>query len=106
MWGFKNRLTKIGEGQFQCPVCHVHGSYTVSKLRRWFTLFWIPLIPGKVRAHVVTCGTCASTFPETVLDMAAARVGDDALTAVGKEFAAPTTVPWAPPSGPPGYSNN
>lgn len=100
MWGFKNRLTKIGAGEFLCPVCRVQRSYTLSKLRRWFTLFWVPLVPGKVKAHVVKCDTCAATFDETVLG------GQPASPMVASAIGAPTTVPWAPPSSPPGYTNN
>ena len=89
IFGFRNRSTKIGDGQFHCPTCGVQRRYTLRAVRRWFTLFWVPLVPGKVSARVVTCDVCASVFQESVLTLLA-----------------PATTLWAPPSGPAGRSQN
>jgi uncharacterized tellurite resistance protein B-like protein len=70
IWGWRSRLQAIGEGTFHCPNCQADRQYDHRQARRWFTLFWIPLIPLKVLGTFVECRTCKSGYDERVLTMA------------------------------------
>jgi hypothetical protein len=45
IWGSRAIKRKIGEGMFFCPRCGADREYAMQKVRRWFTLFFIPLFP-------------------------------------------------------------
>jgi len=70
IWGFKARLKSIGTGgTFHCPHCGVDRQYQHREARRWFTLFWIPLIPLKVLGTFIECTACQSSYDERVLTL-------------------------------------
>jgi tellurite resistance protein len=56
-----------GEGVFHCPNCGGDRQYRQRVGRRWFTLFFIPVIPLNKVAEVVQCGTCGKRFNLGVL---------------------------------------
>lgn len=68
IWGFRVRLN-LGEAvAFFCPTCGGDRAGRRGVARRWFTFFWIPLIPLKVVGELVQCDTCATQFDAGVLD--------------------------------------
>lgn len=69
IWGFKILFKTIGEGQFHCPSCGSDRRYEHRQGRRWFTLFWIPIIPLKVAGSIVQCGVCKKKYNENVLQL-------------------------------------
>ena len=69
IWGFKVRRKTTGSVAFFCPRCGGDRNALVQSARRWFTFFWIPIIPLKQLGTVVTCGTCQTSFDEQVLDL-------------------------------------
>ena len=69
IWGWKSRLKTIGQGTFHCPNCQADRQYEHREARRWFTLFWIPLIPLKVLGTFIECATCRQGYDERVLTM-------------------------------------
>lgn len=69
IWGWKSRLKSLGQGTFHCPHCQADRQYDHRQARRWFTLFWIPLIPLKVLGTFIECTTCTSGYDERVLTM-------------------------------------
>lgn len=54
-------------GSFYCPQCRDTCSYEKKSVRRFFTLFFIPVIPLDQIGEYVECAGCAGTFKETVL---------------------------------------
>lgn len=48
--------------------------------RRWFTFFWIPLIPLKIIGEYIECSSCQSTYEPRVLDMPTTAHVEDQLT--------------------------
>lgn len=69
VWGWRSRSKTMGQGSFHCPHCGVDRTYDHRQARRWFTLFWIPIIPLKVLGTFVECTVCKKGFDERVLSM-------------------------------------
>jgi hypothetical protein len=69
LFGTRGRWSRKSEsGQFACPSCGGDRAWVRSVLRRWFTLFFIPLFPfGKTVAEAVQCTTCNKRFDRDVL---------------------------------------
>lgn len=40
-----------------CPNCGNHVTFRLLEMRNWFSLFFVPLVPGRAR-HVVLCPIC------------------------------------------------
>jgi tellurite resistance protein len=54
-------------GQFYCPDCDGEKPYLHRKVRRFFTLYFIPLIPLDLLGEYIECQTCTSTYKPSVL---------------------------------------
>lgn len=57
----------IGEGRFACPNCGGDRDYEHRTARRFFTLFFVPVIPLDKVGEVVRCQTCRVRFDPAVL---------------------------------------
>lgn len=57
----------IGAGTFHCPNCGGDREYEHRNARRFFTLFFIPVIPLNKVGEVVRCNTCRTRFDPVVL---------------------------------------
>jgi uncharacterized tellurite resistance protein B-like protein len=69
IFGTRVRATAVSTGEFFCPRCGADRSYVLQRLRRWFTLFFLPIFPmGKSLGEQVKCSTCAGTFRPEVLN--------------------------------------
>ena len=66
IFGFKVRLTTVESLVFFCPGCGGDRSGAKRSARRWFTLFWIPVIPLNRVGDVVECETCHNRFDSVV----------------------------------------
>jgi uncharacterized tellurite resistance protein B-like protein len=55
-------------GQFHCPSCGPGKRYDHKQVRRFFTLYFIPLIPLDLLGEFVECRTCTGTYKKEVLD--------------------------------------
>lgn len=61
-------LTPVVETKpFHCPHCRSQRNGTVRAMNRWFTLYFIPIIPLGTRGHYVTCEYCSGEFSTDVL---------------------------------------
>ena len=60
-------LNKGKPGQFFCPGCDGRRSYQGRKVQRFFTLYFIPLIPLDVLQEMVQCLTCKQNYKPAVL---------------------------------------
>lgn len=68
IWGWKVRFKTLAEGVFFCQVCGGDRPYHLRQGRRWFTFFWLPLIPlNNVGEQFVECQTCKTAYKESVL---------------------------------------
>jgi hypothetical protein len=57
IFGWRTTLAHVATLLVQCSHCQTPAAHHVRKLRRWFTLFFIPLIPYKT-VHYTTCTYC------------------------------------------------
>ena len=67
IWGFRTIFRKIAEGVFHCPQEDSDRPYHLKVAQRFFTLFFIPLIPLKKHGEVVECQSCKSKYDPSVL---------------------------------------
>jgi len=69
IFGFRARAKNVGHGEFFCAHCGADRSYVLQHIRRWFTLFFIPIFPaGRVLGEQVKCTTCGSAYRPDVLN--------------------------------------
>ncbi|HPF38335.1 MAG TPA: hypothetical protein P5081_15945 [Phycisphaerae bacterium] len=67
IFGFRSVTLGGDQGSFFCPQCGQQRYYLRKRIRRFFTLFFIPLIPLDVLAEYVECLSCRGTFrPEAL----------------------------------------
>ena len=57
------------EGQFHCPQCNSSQHYRHRSVRRFFTLYFIPLIPLDKLGEYVECSSCRNTYIKRILEM-------------------------------------
>jgi hypothetical protein len=70
IFGTRGRISTMDGGQFYCPRCGGDRDYTRKGVRRWFTLFFIPIVPmGAARNLRIVCSTCGGAFNEQVLSL-------------------------------------
>ena len=51
-----------GRGNFYCPGCGPDATYAHKKVQRFFTLYFIPLIPLDVVGEYIQCERCGGEF--------------------------------------------
>lgn len=69
IYGTRGIRYKHREGQFFCPACHAQQAYVHRRVRRFFTLYFIPLIPLTLANEYVECQRCTGTFKLEVLQL-------------------------------------
>jgi uncharacterized tellurite resistance protein B-like protein len=62
-------LTLTGtSGVFNCPNCGGENPYNERIVRRFFTLYWIPLIPLNRLGDFIECKSCKHAYEQDVLE--------------------------------------
>lgn len=77
IFGFRIRFRDVSHHTFACPGCGADRQGILQEARRWFALFFIPIIPMGVIGRQVRCTTCNRTFRPEVLDHPTAAVVQD-----------------------------
>ncbi|NUR58358.1 MAG: zinc-ribbon domain-containing protein [Catenulispora sp.] len=67
VWGWRTVFRVVGSGVFSCPSCGADRNYERRRAQRFFTLFFIPLIPLKTLGEFIRCTACKNDFRESVL---------------------------------------
>lgn len=70
IWGWKSIRRQVGSGVFACPSEETERAYWVYRVRSWFTVFSIPLIPVRVLAEQVECFCCGRVYDRESLGLA------------------------------------
>jgi len=68
IFGTRGVTSSTGSGTFFCPRCRAETPYSQKRVRRFFTLYFIPLIPMDQLGEYVECGRCRGTYALEVLD--------------------------------------
>ena len=68
IWGSRARTFTTNEGDFFCPECDDYKAFKAKKVKRYFTLYFIPLFPTSDLGEYIECCECKSTFKENVLE--------------------------------------
>ncbi|MDF1698341.1 MAG: TerB family tellurite resistance protein [Saprospiraceae bacterium] len=76
IFGTRGIKSTIKEGQFLCPQCANNQRYKHKKVTKFFTLYFIPLIPLGSAGEFVECQRCKGTFISRVLDFDPAKSKD------------------------------
>lgn len=92
IWGFRTRHTNLAMVRLACRNGHV-AAHQLVKITRWFTLFFIPLIPVRHR-YASVCAQCGTTLPWSKDDAEAmaARAGSVTTTAPANPVAPPLGI--------------
>ncbi len=69
IFGTRGVKSTIQEGTFLCPQCQDFTPYKHKKVTKFFTLYFIPLIPLGSQGTYVECQHCRNTFIERVLEL-------------------------------------
>ena len=69
IFGTKVRYLPMEAGTFYCPDEGGDRGYTLLEARRWFTLFFIPLIKLGVLGYVVECDSCHRQYDQRTLHL-------------------------------------
>jgi hypothetical protein len=59
IFGFRNTLAVLAMVLLRCARCGMPANQRVQRLRSWFTLFFIPVIPLR-STYLMTCAYCGS----------------------------------------------
>lgn len=66
IWGSKGITRTTGDGTFNCPVCTSPQHFEQKRIRKFFTLYFIPLFPTSTLGEYVECRRCQGTFDPTI----------------------------------------
>ena len=80
IFGTRGVTYSAAQGQFHCPECGMQRPYAHKRVRRFFTLYFIPIIPLDLLGEYIECGGCEGTYKESVLsyDPSQAAAGEEA----------------------------
>jgi tellurite resistance protein len=69
IYGTRGVTSTQASGTFHCPQCGSGSPYRHKTVRRFFTLYFIPLIPLDRLGEYVECGACGGTYKPAVLEL-------------------------------------
>ena len=99
IWGLRVIYHTIGEGVFRCRKCGGDRQYRLRAGRRFFTVFFIPIIPLNKAGEHVQCTTCRTRYVMEVLSLPTAEQTQTALPA-GMRAAATAVLRAGDPASP------
>ncbi|MEO0561068.1 MAG: TerB family tellurite resistance protein [Chloroflexota bacterium] len=69
VWGTRGITRNMDTGSFYCPGCRQERVYKHKSVRRFFTVYFIPLIPMNKLGEYVECQVCSGTYNLDVLQI-------------------------------------
>ena len=69
IWGYKTRMSKNGDDVLKnsCPGCK--GDLELTDLKKWFTLYFIPIFPFQHIDTFYKCEKCEQTYKQEIKEM-------------------------------------
>jgi hypothetical protein len=103
--GIRRKAQRLATVFAVCVSCHTPAAQAVTRVRTFFTVFFIPLIPlgSKYRTTCTMCGQSVSITKETADHLV---VGAQAQAAAANQVPGPPPPGFPPPPAvsPPGFS--
>lgn len=95
--GFRRRATRLATIFVMCVYCHTPAAHALTRVRRYFTLFFIPVVPVGTK-YVTTCTMCGrgTQITQEAADHYVAAPAEHAATSPG--LPAPTSQPLSGPA--------
>ncbi|MEL6329196.1 MAG: TerB family tellurite resistance protein [Planctomycetota bacterium] len=69
IFGTRGITTTRGRGQFYCPQCSGDKDFVLKRLRSFFHIYFIPLLPISGKTEFLRCKGCRQDFRTEVLQM-------------------------------------
>lgn len=67
IWGSRGINKTLAIGQFYCPQCEGEERYKHIRVRNFFTLYFIPIIPLGTLGEYIECQHCRLTYKQSIL---------------------------------------
>ena len=64
LFGLRSMVRTLAMATFLCRTTNQAAAHRLSKITRWFTLFFIPVFPVS-RRYVLTCAACGESYKVT-----------------------------------------
>lgn len=64
LFGLRSMVRTLAMVTYVCRTTNQPAAHRLSKITRWFTLFFIPVFPVK-RTYVLTCSACGQSYKTT-----------------------------------------
>ena len=68
IFGLRGVESVAETGRFHCPRCDQEMTYSNYLIRRWFTLFFLPVIPLDKLGSYISCWRCNTAYTHEVLN--------------------------------------
>jgi len=73
IFGMRPKHKTVGEGRFFCPRCQAMRPYKHQQATRYFTLYFIPVVPMGKMGEFIECQGCGAMFEMQVLQQKVER---------------------------------
>ncbi|MEZ4666618.1 MAG: zinc-ribbon domain-containing protein [Anaerolineae bacterium] len=70
IFGTRHKTKTIGSGEFYCPHCQTQRAYERKHAKRYFALYFIPIVPMGDVGEFIECQTCLHAYNIDVLKYA------------------------------------
>jgi hypothetical protein len=84
IWGWRSLTSTMSTGPFACPECQAEANYAKKRARRFFTLYFIPVIPLNTLGEWIECARCKSSYKENVLNYRLPKSKDERFADIVK----------------------
>ncbi|MFU7562154.1 zinc-ribbon domain-containing protein [Roseiconus sp. JC912] len=76
IFGISTKQKVESAGEFNCPACASKTTCGRIVIARYFTLFFIPVLPlGRTRTHRFACQRCGSVYSEAAIGHRPTAIG-------------------------------
>lgn len=62
VFGTKDLARRNRPADYPCPACGAPGALDICERRRWFTLFFVPVVPLGAPQPYLECRSCGGQF--------------------------------------------
>lgn len=81
IFGWPRRTKDIGPAFYvECPNCHNGSMYWLVKVRKWLTLYFLPVLPLSYRHHYLVCKVYGASVEAEGDDIGLAREAADEVS--------------------------